>query len=147
MLIVGKMIEKRLIRTYKELSQLQTFNERYRYLRIAQQVGDETFEGKRWMNQVLYHSRDWRDVRNLVIMRDNGCDLGIPGMEIYGSIYIHHITPLTLEDIEENSRLLLDPDNLICCSFDTHQAIHYGDVSYLTVDLVERKPNDTCPWK
>lgn len=141
------MTKKRTIKTYRELISLHTFEERYKFLRIAAKVGDPTFGSFRWINQNLYNSEEWKRARNIVIARDNGCDLGIPDRGIFDRIYVHHITPLTIEDFEENSSLIYDPENLICCSYNTHQAIHYGDESLLIKDFVERKPNDMCPWK
>ena len=135
------------IRTYSELSKLTTFEDRYQYLRLDGAVGEETFGFDRYMNQIFYRSPKWKAVRNQVIIRDNGCDLGIEGFEIYGNIIVHHMNPLTIEDIESESSYLLDPDHLICTTHNTHNAIHYGDVNLLMLGPVDRKPNDTCPWK
>ena len=135
------------IRTYSELSKLTTFEDRYQYLRLDGSVGEETFGFDRYLNQIFYRSPKWKAVRNQVIIRDNGCDLGIEGFEIYGNIIVHHMNPLTIEDIETESPLLLDPDYLICVTHNTHNAIHYGDVNLLMLGPVDRKPNDTCPWK
>jgi len=136
-----------MIRTYDELSRLATFFERYRYLRLGDKVGAETFGFDRWMNQIFYTSQEWRSLRNKIIIRDNGCDLGLEGYDIYGKIFIHHMNPVRKEDIANASDFLLNPNYLICVSFDTHQAIHYGDENLLAKPLVERKPNDTCPWR
>lgn len=136
-----------MIRTYDELSRLATFFERYRYLRLGDKVGAETFGFDRWMNQIFYTSQEWRSLRNKIIIRDNGCDLGLEGYDIYGKIFIHHMNPVRKEDIANASDFLLNPNYLICVSFDTHQAIHYGDENLLAKPLAERKPNDTCPWR
>lgn len=133
---------------YSELVQLQTFDERYDYLKLNGEVGIDTFGPNRIFNQKFYRSKEWKRVRDEVIIRDGACDLGIPGREITGRIYIHHMNPITMDDISDSSDLLLNPDNLICVSEDTHNAIHYGDKSLIHKnDIVERKPNDTCPWK
>ena len=135
-------------RSYHELARLSTFEERYEYLRLSGMVGQATFGSDRYVNQILYKSSEWRSFRNQVIIRDNGCDLGIPGRDIIGDrIIIHHINPLTVEDVENKSSVIFDLDNVICVSHNTHQAIHYGDQSLLPKDPVERSPNDTCPWK
>lgn len=134
-------------RCYSELRQLPTFQERYDYLKLAGEVGNPTFGYNRYFNQRFYHSSEWRNVRNEVILRDNGCDLGVNDYEIHGRIYIHHINPITLQDIETLSDNLLDPDNLICVTFDTHNAIHYGDERTLPKVPLERTPGDTCPWR
>lgn len=135
------------IKSYKELIKLKTFEERLRYLQLNANVGIETFGSGRWLNQRLYHSSLWADVKNEIILRDNGCDLGLDGYEIRGRIYIHHLNPITKEDVLNNSSKLYDPNNLICVSFDTHQSIHYGSECAALSQLVERRPNDTCPWK
>lgn len=135
------------IKSYKELIKLKTFEERLRYLQLNAVVGIETFGSGRWLNQRLYHSSLWDDVKNEIILRDNGCDLGLDGYEIRGRIYIHHLNPITKEDVLNNSSKLYDPNNLICVSFDTHQSIHYGSECAALSQLVERRPNDTCPWK
>jgi len=137
----------RRIRTYSELIQIPTFEDRYAYLRLGGIVGEETFGIERHLNQSFYRSPEWRKVRRDVIVRDNGCDLGMPGFQIYGPIIIHHIMPITLEDLEEGSDLILDPNNLICVSDRTHNAIHFGDKSLLPQVPIERRPGDTCPWK
>lgn len=137
-----------MIRTYDELITLDTFDERYAYLRLVGVVGESTFGGHRHLNQALYHSKEWADVRNFVILRDNACDLGISDREISGRIIIHHMNPLSLDDMFSYSKLLLDPAFLICTSHDTHNAIHYGDASLLReTEFVERKPNDQVPWR
>ena len=134
-------------RSYSELISFKTFKERYDYLRICQQVGQATFGGSRFLNQLFYSSPQWKDFRNRIIIRDNGCDLAMYGFEIKGKIYIHHITPITKDDLINRSPLLMDPENVVCVSFDTHQAIHYGDDNLLPQLPIERKPNDTIPWR
>ena len=135
------------IKTYSELSKLSTFAERYEYLRLGGTVGSETFGFDRYMNQIFYRSQRWKAVRDIVIIRDNACDLGIEGRDIGGRIIIHHMNPLTLRDIERESEFLLDPEYLICTIHSTHNAIHYGDESLLVMTLNERSKNDTCPWR
>lgn len=135
------------IRTYSELSQLATFEERYRYLRLGGRVGEETFGFDRWINQTFYKDPEWLKVRDIVIMRDNGCDLGIEGREIYSRIIVHHMNPITKTDILDRSKFLLDPEYLICTVKNTHDAIHYGDENLLITLPMERSPNDTCPWR
>ena len=135
------------IRTYSELSKLKTFKERFTYLRLNGFVGKETFGFDRYLNQVFYKSAKWRSIRDFVIVRDNGCDLGIEGREIYGKIIIHHMNPITIQDIERESDFLLDPEFLISTVHETHNAIHYGDDNLLILAPIERKPNDTCPWR
>lgn len=136
-----------IIRTYSELSLLPTFEERYRYLRLTGQVGQETFGFDRYLNQIFYRSQRWKKVRDYVIIRDNGCDLGVEGYEIHGRIIIHHMNPITIEDIERESSYLLDPEFLICTVHNTHNAIHYGDERLLITAPIERTINDTCPWR
>ena len=136
------------IKTYSELITLPTFEERYRYLRLGGRVGEETFGFDRYLNQQFYrYDVEWLKVRDYVIVRDNGCDLGIEGREINSKIIVHHMNPLRKEDILERSRYLLDPEFLICTIKNTHDAIHYGDENLLIRDPVERRKNDTCPWK
>ena len=135
------------IRTYSVLSKLKTFKERFTYLRLNGFVGKETFGFDRYLNQVFYKSAKWRSIRDFVIVRDNGCDLGIEGREIYGKIIIHHMNPITIQDIEHESDFLLDPEFLISTVHETHNAIHYGDENLLILAPIERKPNDTCPWR
>ena len=135
------------IRTYSELVQLSTFEERYRYLRLLGAVGKETFGFDRYLNQLFYRSPEWKEVRNQVIIRDNGCDLGIEGREIQGRVLIHHMNPITAEDIRERSDLLFNPEFLITTVHNTHQAIHYGDESLLILTPTIRSRNDTCPWR
>lgn len=136
-----------MLRSYSELSRLRTFDERFRYLLLAGSVGVETFGFDRYVNQRFYRSEEWKHVRNVVIARDNGCDLGIEGRDINGRVYVHHMNPMSLEQINDHMDLILDPEYLVCVTFATHNAIHYGDESYITLAPVERQPNDMCPWK
>lgn len=137
-----------MIRTYTELSKLKTFEERFEYLRLDGQVGKETFGFDRIFNQTFYRSVEWRRVRDQVIIRDCGCDLGVPGHEIYGQrILIHHMNPISLEDLERRSEILMNPEYLITTIHNTHQAVHYGDADLLIKLPRERTKNDTCPWK
>ena len=135
------------IKTYSELITLPTFLDRYHYLKLNGQVGKDTFGFDRYLNQIFYQSKEWRSTRDYVIARDNGCDLGIAGHEIYGKILIHHMNPITAYDILKRSDFLLNPEYLICTIKNTHDAIHYSDESLLITDPVERSKNDTCPWK
>ena len=134
-------------RSYRELSQLKTFQDRFDYLKLVGQVGFETFGSHRIFNQKFYHSSEWRRARQSIILRDNGCDLGVEGYDIHSRIIIHHINPVTFEDIEEGRDILFDPDNLICVSKRTHDAIHYGTEETLPKLPIERVPGDTCPWR
>lgn len=136
-----------MIRCYKDLSRLESFMERYQYLKIHGKVGEETFGLDRYINQSLYKSQRWKNIRSQVIIRDNGCDLGVDGHEIDRYIVVHHMNPITLEDIEEERDVVFDPEYLICCTSRTHQAIHFGDEELLPKDYVERRPNDTCLWR
>ena len=139
---------KKNIRTYSELSKLKTFRERYEYLKLDGTVGEKTFGFDRYVNQMFYKSEEWKRIRNYVITRDNGCDLGISDRKIVDSvILVHHMNPITKEDIINKNEILLDPEYLITTIKPTHDAIHYGDESLLAEDLVVRSKNDTCPWK
>lgn len=135
------------IRTYSELITIPTFEERFEYLQLNGMVGEDTFGHRRYLNQIFYKTREWRDLRHYVIVRDNGCDLGVEGFDIYGTIEIHHMNPITIEDIENRSEFLLDPEYLISTSPLTHKAISYGDKSLLPLPPVERFRNDTIPWR
>lgn len=135
------------IRTYSELITLPTFEERYRYLRLDGEVGKETFGFDRYLNQIFYKSDEWRAIRDEVIVRDNGCDLAMYGHEIYGRILVHHMNPISKEDIVRRSEFLLNPEYLICTVKNTHDAIHYGDEGLLIIAPNERSRNDTCPWR
>lgn len=135
------------IKTYSELITLPTFEERYRYLRLGGKVGEETFGFDRYINQTFYKSKEWLAVRDYVIVRDNGCDLGIEGREINGRILIHHMNPIRVSDVVNKTEFLLNPEYLITTVKNTHDAIHYGDESLLITMPVERSRNDTCPWR
>ena len=136
------------IRTYSELITIPTFMERYEYLRLGDRIGVETFGYDRYLNQLFYNSKEWKKFRRDIIVRDNGNDLGVDGRKIGGIITIHHIIPITIDDVV-NRRLdiLLNPDNVISTSSNTHKAIHYGDSNLLIPELIVRKQNDTCPWR
>lgn len=136
------------IRNYSELSKLKTFRERYEYLKLGGTVGEDTFGFDRYLNQIFYTSKEWKQIRNFVITRDNGCDLGIPDHKIIDDlILVHHMNPITKDDIINKSEVLLNPEYLITTVKSTHDAIHYGDESLLVEDYIERSKNDTCPWK
>ena len=135
------------IKTYSELIKLPTFEERYRYLQLNGRVGEDTFGFDRYLNQVFYRSQRWKSIRDHVIVRDNGCDLGIEGREIRGRIIIHHMNPIMLTDIQNESQILLNPEYLIATTHDTHNAIHYGDEKLLMKEPIIRTMNDTCPWR
>ena len=137
-----------MIRTYSELITIPTFEERFRYLKLDGRVGEDTFGFDRYLNQEFYQrSQEWKDVRNFVILRDCGCDLAIEGREIMSRIYVHHMNPITKEDILHRSKILLDPEYLVCVAKNTHDAIHYGDERILFTNPIVRKANDTCPWR
>lgn len=135
------------IKTYSEMVRLPTFLERYRYLKIGGQVGEETFGYDRYLNQILYRSSEWKRFRRDIIIRDNGCDLACDGYEIIGKVLIHHIDPITVRDIELRDPKIFDPENVVSVTLNTHNAIHYGDESLLITEPLVRTPNDTCPWK
>lgn len=134
-------------KSYSELIRLNTFEERFRYLKLDGIVGETTFGFDRYLNQIFYNSPEWKKLRNEIIVRDNGCDLGVEGYLIHGKILIHHINPITIDDIRNKSSRLFDKNNLITTVHNTHNAIHYGDESLIFTVPIERKPNDTCPWK
>lgn len=138
---------REIIRTYSELIEFPTFEDRFRYLKLNGTVGAETFGYDRAFNQKFYSSLEWKRLRDEIIFRDNGCDLGIPDRRIMGKIFIHHINPILLDDIRTASEFLLNPEYLICVSYDTHNAIHYGDENLLMTAPVERTQHDTCPWR
>lgn len=133
-------------RTYKELSRLKTLEERFEYLKMGGSVGVDTFGFDRYLNQALYRSDAWKRVRREVIIRDDGCELGLEGYEIQGGIVIHHMNPITEQDIVERNEDIFNPEYLICCSKLTHNAIHFGDKDLLPQEYVERRKGDTCPW-
>ena len=137
----------KIIKTYSELITLQTFEDRFNYLQLRGEVGKSTFGHNRYLNQILYNSPEWRRFRNEIIIRDNGCDLACDGYEIYGRVLIHHINPITVEDIVNRNPMVFDPENVITTVHSTHNAIHYGDESLLPKSPIERKQNDTCPWR
>jgi len=135
------------IRTYSELITIPTFEERFEYLQLKGSVGKDTFGYDRYLNQVLYRSPEWKRLRNQIIIRDGGCDLACDGYNIYDKVLIHHLNPITVEDVLARSRKVFDPDNLVCVSHNTHNAIHYGDVDLLVTGPIIRTKNDTCPWR
>lgn len=141
------MMKTRYIKTYSELIQFKTFEERFNYLKIDGIIGQETFGFDRYLNQIFYTSPEWRKLRNKIIIRDNGCDLAVPGLEIIGKIFIHHINPISKDDIISRSDYLMNPEYLICSSKSTHDAIHYGDTNLLSKGPITRTKNDTCPWR
>ena len=135
------------MRTYRELSRLKTFDERFEYLKLNGFVGEETFGYDRYLNQMLYKSPEWRSLRRDIIIRDNGCDLGLEGYDIQGMIIVHHMNPISVDDLKTFSGDVVNPEYLICVSSLTHKAIHYGDKDLLPQLPIERRPGDTCPWK
>lgn len=135
------------IKTYSELITLPTFEERFEYLRLNGAVGRETFGHDRYLNQTLYRSPEWKRFRREIIIRDNGCDLACEGYEIYEKVLIHHINPITVEDILERNPMVFDSENVVCTVLNTHNAIHYGDESLIIKTPIKRSRNDTCPWK
>ena len=140
-------MKKTIIRTYSELIALPTFEDRYRYLQLNGAVGKDTFGFDRYINQQFYRSKEWQRIRDEVIIRDNACDLGMEGYEIHGRIYVHHMNPIMVRDIQSNSDYLMNPEFLICTTHRTHNAIHYGDENLLARAPIERTKNDTCPWR
>ncbi len=139
-------MRRKMIRRYSELENLLTLDERYDYLRLNGVVGKETFGWDRYFNQRFYHSIEWKQVRDKVIVRDNGCDLGIPDFEIHGKILIHHMNPIWIDDLKRGNPDIIDPEFLICVSERTHQAIHYGDISLLPQKPIVRFQGDTKLW-
>lgn len=135
------------IRSYSRLIKLQTFEERFDYLKLDGVVGEDTFGFDRYLNQQFYRSREWKRIRDQVILRDNGCDLGVDGYEIHGRVLIHHMNPISIDDIHTMSDFLMNPEYLICVTHRTHNAIHYGDKNLIITEPIERIKNDTCPWK
>lgn len=136
-----------MIKTYSELIQFPTFEERYKYLRLYGKVGMDTFGFDRIFNQMFYRSEEWKRIRHRIIVRDNACDLAVPGRELYDRIFIHHMNPISIRDIRDSSEFLMNPEYLIVVSFSTHNAIHYGLDNRFELEYSERKPFDTCPWK
>ena len=147
MVILMTAMKKSSIKTYSELIKLPTFEERFEYLRLDGVVGEETFGFDRYLNQIFYRSQKWKTIKNKVIVRDLGRDLGVEGYEIYGRIIVHHMNPVSVDDIKNESDFLINPEFLICTTHNTHNAIHYGDESLLITAPVERTKYDTCPWK
>lgn len=134
-------------KSYTEMLRYSTLLDRYNYLKLDGQVGQETFGFSRYLNQVLYCSNEWKRFRREVIIRDNGCIFGLEGYDIKSRLIVHHINPITLEQIEERDPMVFSMDNVVCVSHEVHEAIHYGDKSLLPQDPIERKPFDTCPWR
>lgn len=145
-LTLGKFRFPMKIRTYSELSQLETFEDRYHYLELRGALGLATFGFDRWINQRFYKSQEWKSIRNQVIIRDDGCDLGIPGYEIHSGLLVHHMDPLSLDDLKQGEDSIMDPEFLITTSLQTHNAIHYGDENLLPRGPVVRKAGDTNLW-
>lgn len=135
------------MKTYSDLLKIPDYYARFEYLKLLGRVGAETFGFDRYVNQMLYSSYKWKKTRQGIIIRDNGNDLGVDGYDITGPIYIHHINPISLEDIELENDIVFDPDNLISTSRMTHEAIHYGDASLLPQPILQRTPYDMCPWR
>ena len=135
------------ITTYSELIEIPSFLERYRYLKLGGFVGEETFGFDRYLNQTLYRSPEWKRFRRDIIIRDNGMDLACEGYEIVGKIMVHHINPITMQDVIRRDPKIFDPENVVCTSMNTHNAIHYGDESLLMIEPVVRTKYDTCPWR
>lgn len=135
------------IRTYSELIQITDYYDRFEYLKIGGKIGFETFGYDRYVNQILYASPEWRKFRNAIIIRDNGCDMAMPGFEIYDRLTVHHLNALTKEDILNRDPKIFDPENVVCVSHNTHMAIHYGSRDLLPKPIIVRTQNDTCPWK
>lgn len=144
--MLQKVVTMQTTKTYYELTKLKTIEERYQYLRLVGTVGESTFGFDRYINQALYSSYLWIKARQTVIVRDLGCDLGLTGYEIYGKIIVHHINPIKVEDITDRSEDILRPEFLICCSHNTHMAIHYSDEKLLPKKPIVRRPGDTTPW-
>ena len=146
--VIAEMVMVMIIKTYSELIKIPTYKERFEYLKLDGIVGKDTFGYDRYLNQAFYNSPEWRRFRRDIIIRDNGCDLACEGYEIRGKIILHHINPITQDDLISRRRdVLFDPENIICVSHNTHNAIHYGDVNLLITGPIERTANDTCPWR
>lgn len=135
------------MKSYSELITFDSFINRFRYLKLNGNIGSETFGSKRFINQQFYASKEWKQLRQRLILRDDGKDLGCDGYDIYSTIYIHHINPISMDDIVNRTKKLMDPENLIITTFETHNAIHYGDESLLVIEPIIRSARDTCPWK
>lgn len=144
---IVEMVVTMIIKSYSKMLTFPTLEERFRYLELKGSVGKDTFGYDRYLNQILYHSGEWKSFRNDIIIRDNGCDLACEGHEIHKRILVHHINPITVEDVLNRSPKVFDPENVVCVSHITHNAIHYGDENLLMTAPVERSQNDTCPWR
>lgn len=145
---IAETVEKmKKFRSYSELIRLHTFEDRFNYLRLFGTVADETFGSFRYLNQAFYTSPEWRAFRDDIIIRDNGMDLALDGYRIFGPITIHHLNPISKDDIVDRADILMDPDQVVCVSSSTHKAIHYGSFDFINPDPIVRRPNDTCPWK
>lgn len=134
-------------RRYSELILLPSFEERFEYLKLNGTVGAATFGYDRYLNQILYRSDEWKAFRRDIIIRDDGCDLAVPDREVDWRLTVHHLNPITVDDVLRRNACVFDPENAVCCAYMTHKAIHYGDQSLLILPLPERQPNDTCPWR
>lgn len=145
--LVEEMMIMMSIKTYSELITIPTYKERFEYLKLGGVVGRDTFGYDRYLNQAFYNSPEWKHFRRDIIIRDNGCDLACEGYNIRGRIILHHINPITYEDLINRSSILFDQENIVCVTHNTHNAIHYGDSNLLTTGPIERTTNDTCPWK
>ena len=143
---IWSLVKRMRVKTYTELMQIDDFIERYRYLRIGGNIGEDTFGFDRWLNQKFYRTEEWKQLRNHIIARDDGCDMAHPDHNIFNRLVIHHMNPITARDIVDRSKFLLDPEFLVCVSDPTHRAIHYGEESLLPIPLAERRRNDTSPW-
>lgn len=151
MLCAGMLVREKMMRhdkTYSELLRLKTFDERFKYLMLKGRIGIETFGYDRYLNQMLYTSPAWKKVRQQIIIRDNGCDLGLDEYPISGKPIIHHINPISIDDVLEQNSDIFNPEYLVCVSHETHNALHYGYESYPdSLKVIERRPNDTIPWR
>lgn len=134
-------------KSYHEMIEISNFFDRFNYVKLEGYVGASTFGSNRYLNQMLYRSYEWKKFRNEIVLRDNGCDLADPDREIGGIIIVHHLNPITIDDVAQRRSCVFDPDNVVCVSHITHEAIHYGDESLLVKDPVERYPGDTIPWR
>ena len=144
---IAETVVLMIIKSYSELIRIPTYKERFEYLKLNGIVGKDTFGYDRYLNQAFYNSPEWRRFRRDIIIRDNGCDLACEGYEIRGKIILHHINPLTQDDLINRREVLFDPENIICVTHNTHNAIHYGDANLLITGPIERTANDTCPWR
>ena len=144
---IAETVVLMIIKSYSELIRIPTYKERFEYLKLNGIVGKDTFGYDRYLNQAFYNSPEWRRFRRDIIIRDNGCDLACEGYEIRGKIILHHINPLTHDDLINRREVLFDPENIICVTHNTHNAIHYGDANLLITGPIERTANDTCPWR